>query len=165
VQQRLDARILETQSCRMLVIDESGPLHFVKCIFADCAVMADALDVEETSIGFKADLPECGKVPQPLSDVEVAGVVDRRFSSKGSPFLVVLLDPGVLVVDMQRRVDAFGNDARPEAPRGPTSPAAMERSQAIRPVALGPLLSVYSAWNWMPVVNDGGMFCSPKRFL
>ena len=74
----------------MLVVNESGPLYLVECIFSDGAVMADALDVWETSVGLEAYLPECGKVVQPSTDAEVVGVVDRRFSSQGTPFLVIL---------------------------------------------------------------------------
>jgi hypothetical protein len=33
-----------------------------KAVLADEAIVADSLDVEQTSVGSKADLPECGKV-------------------------------------------------------------------------------------------------------
>jgi hypothetical protein len=48
-----------------------------KAVLADEAIVADSLDVEQTSIGSKADLPECGKVVKPFSDVEVTAVVNR----------------------------------------------------------------------------------------
>jgi len=38
--------------------------------------MAESLDVEQTSVGGKADLPQRGQVGQPFPDPEVAGVVD-----------------------------------------------------------------------------------------
>ncbi len=43
--------------------------------------MAESLDVQETSVGFKADLPQSGQVLQPLADVEVACVVDGGFGA------------------------------------------------------------------------------------
>ena len=79
--------------------------------------MAEALDVEQTSVGRKADLPQGGQILQPFADAEVAGVVDGGLGAQGAAFLVVLLDPRVLVVDVQRRGDALGQDAGAEASR------------------------------------------------
>src|SRR3984893_390568 len=49
------------------------------------------------------------------ADGEVAGVVDRRFSSESLPLLVVLLDTRFLVVDVERRHHAVGDDAGTES--------------------------------------------------
>ena len=78
--------------------DDSRALNSLKGVFSDPAVVADSLDIEETSVGSKADLPECGKVVQPFADVEVAGVVDRGLRPQGAALFVVLLDPRGLVV-------------------------------------------------------------------
>src|SRR4029077_14978028 len=57
----------------------------------------------------EADLPQGGQIGQPPADVEVVGVVDRGLGPQRSSFLVVLLDRGVLVVDIQVRRDVLGN--------------------------------------------------------
>ena len=88
--------------------------------------MADSLDVEQTSVGAEADLPQRGQVVQPLADGEVARVVDRGFSAKGTSLLVVLLDAGVLVVEVQRGHHALGDDAGAEPPWGPPRHPAIE---------------------------------------
>ncbi len=59
------------------------------------------MDVEETPVGGEADLPECGKIVEPSADTEVTGVVDGGLGPEGLALLVILLDPGVLVVDVE----------------------------------------------------------------
>jgi len=78
---------------------------------ADAAILADPLDVQETSVGLKADPPQGGKIGQPFADAEVAGVVDRRLGAQGATLLVILLDLGVLVVDVDRRAHISGQHA------------------------------------------------------
>jgi len=53
-------------------------------LLANEAVVSDGLDVQETSIGLKADLPKRGKVLQSFADSEVTGIVDGRFSTQGA---------------------------------------------------------------------------------
>src|SRR5438874_7729067 len=81
------------------------------------AIVADSLDVEETSVGLEADLPKRREVLKPLADGEVARAVDGRLGAQRAPFLEVLLDPGVLVVDVQRGDDPVGDHAGAEASR------------------------------------------------
>ena len=50
---------------------------------------------------------------QASADGEIAGVVDRGLGAQGTILLEVLLDARGLVVDVQRRRDAVGDDARP----------------------------------------------------
>jgi hypothetical protein len=64
-------------------------------------VVAESLDVQETPVGRKADLAECGQIGQPLADRKVGGVVDGGFGAQRPPVFVVLLDAGVLVVHVQ----------------------------------------------------------------
>ena len=80
-------------------------------IFADHRIVAESLDVQETSVGVVADLPQLRKILQPFSDAKVAGVVDRSLGAKSSTFLVILLDVGGFVVDVQRRGYPVGEDA------------------------------------------------------
>ena len=109
-------RIAEPQRRGSLTIDLDRSDDLIESIFADRAVVAETLDVEQTSVGLEADLPQGGQVLQPLADAEVARVVDGGLGAKRAAFLVVLLDAGVLVVDVQRRNHAVGQDAGAEAP-------------------------------------------------
>jgi hypothetical protein len=99
-----------------LVADEARTPEGVKPLLAYRAAVADSLDVEQTSVGSKADLPECGKVVKPPAYVEVASVVDGGLGSQGAAFLVILLDPRGLVVHVEGRIDALGDDAGAESP-------------------------------------------------
>ncbi len=80
-------------------------------LLTDRTVVTDALDVKETSIGCKADLFQIFEVLQSASYTEVIGVVDHRFGPQGTALLEVLFDARSLVVHMQRRRDAVGDDA------------------------------------------------------
>src|SRR3982750_1510987 len=78
-------------------------------------VVAESLDAEQAPVGGEADLPQRGQVGQSLADGEVAGVVDRGLGAQCPSLLVVLLDLGVLVVDVQARGDPV--DDHPDAER------------------------------------------------
>jgi hypothetical protein len=56
VKKGLNARIGEAQRCGTVVVDGDGSLQVLEASFADETVVTDALDVEETSVGRKADL-------------------------------------------------------------------------------------------------------------
>ncbi len=75
-EQCLDARVVEVQGRSPLASDGDRLHHLLEGVLADGAIMADALDVEKTSVGLKADLPQGWEVVQPLADGEIAGVVD-----------------------------------------------------------------------------------------
>ena len=113
VQEGLNARIGEPQCCGAPVVHDDGFLHVLEGGFADEAIVTDALDVEQTSVGRKADLTQFLKIFDASADGEVAGVVDRRLRSESLSFLVVLLDTRFLVVDVQRRHHTVGDDADP----------------------------------------------------
>ena len=49
----------------------------------------------------KEALPQGGKIAQSPTDLEVIGVVDRRFGSQGLVFFVVLLDARLLVLHVE----------------------------------------------------------------
>ena len=91
--------------------------------------MAESLDAQQASVGREADLPQRGQVGQPFPDGEVVGVVDRGLSAQRPPVFVVLLDPAVLVVDVQARDDGVGDDPGAEPSRGvaPDLPAEDQR--------------------------------------
>jgi hypothetical protein len=70
-------------------------------IVADETVVAEIFDAQETSVGCEADLPQCGQIAERTTNLEVRGVVDRRFSAKRLPFFVVLLHGRLLVVHVE----------------------------------------------------------------
>jgi len=103
-EQGLDARVREAQGRDPLVGDHLGALHLLQGRFAEGTVVAESLDVEEASVGLEADLPQRGEVWQPLAEGEVAGIIDGGLGPEGAPLLVILLDPAVLVVEVERGV-------------------------------------------------------------
>lgn len=117
-EQGVDARVTEAQPGGALAVHEYWLADLVEHGVTDDRVVTDRLGVEETPIGGEADLPQGGQVAQSLADLEVPGVVDGGLSTKGSGLLVILLDAGVLVLDVQRRGDSFGEDPGAIAARG-----------------------------------------------
>ena len=101
VQQTLHTRIGEAQGGCALLPDRYGLLQVLERGFTNEAIVADALDVEKTSVGCKADLAQFGKILDASTDTKVTRVVDGRFGSKRFPLLVILLDAGLPVIDMQ----------------------------------------------------------------
>jgi hypothetical protein len=63
-------------------------------------VVAESLDAEQAPVGGKADLPQRGQVSQPFTNSEIAGVVDGGLGPSCPAVLVILLNCGVLVVDL-----------------------------------------------------------------
>jgi hypothetical protein len=75
-----------------------------------------------------ADLPQGEQVDRPFADPKVASIVDDGLGPQRPALLVVLLDPARLVVDVQVRHDAVGDDSCPEATRGLADDLAVEMS-------------------------------------
>src|SRR3954468_6649489 len=124
MQQPLHPWVSEAQRCRALSIDHDRSLQVLERCFADEAVVADALDVKQTPVGRKADLAQFREIFDAPADVEVAGIVDGRFSSKCLSLLVILLDAGLLVIDVQRRHHTIGDDTGTKpARRTPSNPS------------------------------------------
>ena len=98
-EQSLHSLVAEAQGGRSLPFHLGGTNHPVKRVFAYRAIVRDLLDVEKTPVGLKADLPQRGQVLQQFADAEVASVVDGGLGAKGSPLLVILLDPCGAVID------------------------------------------------------------------
>src|SRR2546430_15506528 len=108
MQQSLHPRISKAQRCRTLSIDHDRSLQVLERCFADEAVVADALDVEQTSVGGKADLAQFLEILDASANIKVAGVVDGRLGSKRVSLLVILLDAALLVIDIERRHITLG---------------------------------------------------------
>jgi hypothetical protein len=112
-----DSAIAEAQRGGPLGVDDGGLGQGIQVIVTDQAVVAKIFDAQEASVGGKADLPQGGQIAERTTNLEVIGVVDGGFGAKGLPFFVVLLDLGFLVLDVEGRHDALGENARAEAPR------------------------------------------------
>ena len=69
-EERLDPILLEAERGGSLAVDRDGLSNLRERRCAEVAIVADPLDVEQTSIGSEADLPERGQVRQPLADPE-----------------------------------------------------------------------------------------------
>ena len=82
MQESLNARIGEAQCRRALFVYVDGSLHVLEASFADETVVTDALVVEQTSVGRKADLAQFLEIFDASADGEVAGIVDRCFGSQ-----------------------------------------------------------------------------------
>ena len=126
VAERLNARIGEAKCRDALVVDDDGSLQVLEGRFADKTVMADALDVEQTSVGGKADLAQVFEIFDASADGEVAGIVDGGFGAEGLVLFVILLDTVFLVVNVQRRHDAFGDDTGAKPAGGTAGDLAIE---------------------------------------
>ena len=74
MQKALHTWVGEAKRCRTLLPDRYWLLHVLERGFADEAIVADALDVEQTSVGCKADLAQFGKILDASADAKVAGI-------------------------------------------------------------------------------------------
>jgi hypothetical protein len=82
VQEALHTRVGEAQPRCALLTNRYWSLHVLEHGFADKAVVADALDVEQTSVGCKADLAQFGKVLEASANTKVTRIIDGRFRSQ-----------------------------------------------------------------------------------
>ena len=122
----VDARVAETQpgdTGGVAGDDRRGEIG--EGLGAADRVVADALDAEQAPVGREADLPQGGKVGQPFGQPEIPGVVDGGLGPQRLAFLVILLDLGVFVVDVQSGNDSLGDD--PGAQTDPGWPADLDR--------------------------------------
>ena len=113
----MDNGVGEAQGSGALPVDSRRPGDASERGFADRAVVTDPLDVQETSVGLKADFPQGGEVRQSSADLEVVRVVDGRLRPERAPFCGVLLDAGVFVIDVAGGRDTLGDHPGPKAPR------------------------------------------------
>ena len=71
----------DAESRSPLPVHRDRSIQLPQGFFSDGAILAEAFDFENTSVGAKADLPQCGQVTQPFADGKVAGVVDGGFGT------------------------------------------------------------------------------------
>ncbi len=118
VPQVVDLGIGEAQAGSALAIATDRAFDRLEGGLGEHAVVAETFELEQASIGGEADLAQLRQVGQALADLEVGSVVDRGLGPQRAAFLVILLDAGALVVDVQRRRDPPGEDTGAEAARG-----------------------------------------------
>ncbi len=117
-QEGLDARISKPQGRGPLrPNDNHQSVDLPKGGFAHGTIVAEPSDAHETPIGGKAERPRRGQARQPCGQAEVVGVVDGGLCAQGAAFLVILLDPGLMVVHMQRRGHPLSDHPGPDAAR------------------------------------------------
>jgi hypothetical protein len=114
--QGLNPWVAEFEGRCALVVDHRGGVDPLEHLLSDVAVCARSLHVEKTSVGRKADLSQLGEIMEQPADTEVAGVVNGGLGPKGTPFLVVLLDLGMLVVNVDRWRYSLRDDPGAKAP-------------------------------------------------
>jgi hypothetical protein len=81
IEQGLDAWVSEAQGRHPLSRKRLRLVHLLEGVFSEKAIVADLLDVQETSVSLKADVPQSGQVFQPFANVEVARIVDGGFGA------------------------------------------------------------------------------------
>jgi hypothetical protein len=77
----LDSGVGEAKARDTLSVDHGRSFQLSERLFADGAVMANSLDVEQTSVGLEADLAQLRKILQTAANGKVACIVDRRFGA------------------------------------------------------------------------------------
>jgi len=121
-EERLNARVAEAQRAGALAfIIGHGFLQRVESLRADAVVVADGFDFQHPPVGREADLAQQRQVLYQAPYVEVITVVDGGFGPQGRTFLpglVILFEVRVFVIDVQRRDDSLGDDARPASAVG-----------------------------------------------
>jgi hypothetical protein len=100
-QQCVDTTVPETQCWSSLAIDLDRSSDLFKDLLPDDGVVLKTFSVEETPVGGEADLPQLWEVVQPSADAEIAAVIDRGLGTEGAALLVILLNVGVLVLDVE----------------------------------------------------------------
>jgi len=99
--------------------------------------VTEALDFKQPAVRAEADFAQFRQVVQSFADGKVVGVVDRRFGAQSALLLVILLDPGVLVIDVEGGCDALGEDAGAEPSRGaPGDPPIKDQLDLVGPAEI-----------------------------
>ena len=122
----MDHRIGKAEGGNALVVHDAGAIELLEGLLGENAVVRDGLDVQEATVGRKADLPESGEVPEAFADIKILGVVNGRLGAQRLTFFVVLLDARTLIVNVHGWNDAIGDDAGPKTTKSAFGHSAVE---------------------------------------
>lgn len=125
-EQSLDAWVGKAQGRNPLPGYDLRVVDLLKSLFTQQAIVADLLDVQETSVGGEADEPQSGQIFQPFADAKVTRIVDRSFCAQCATLFVILLDARMFIVDMQSWRDSFCDNTSAKAARRGPGNAALE---------------------------------------
>ena len=70
-EERHNVGIGETEGGHAFALDDSGTCERQEGLLSQTTVVAQSLDVKETSVGLEANLPESGKINEPLGNAKV----------------------------------------------------------------------------------------------
>ena len=133
----VDAWIGKAQSGGALAGMLDRAIDPLKGLLGEDAIVTEALDFEQPAVRAEADFAQLRQVVQSFANGEVVGVVDRRFGAQSALLLVILLDPGVLVIDVEGGCDAVGEDAGAPASGGAAGdPAIKDQLDLIGPAEI-----------------------------
>jgi hypothetical protein len=124
--QRLGSRIGKSQTGGTLASFDNGAVDGQDGVFGENTVVTDTLDLEQATVGRKADLAQLREILQALADSKIVGVVDCGLGAQRAIFFVILLDACVFVVDVQRGGDILSDDAGVEPARRAVCHSAIE---------------------------------------
>jgi hypothetical protein len=126
-QQGHGTSLTEAQAGGALTVGGNGGQHDTFYTFLrEVAVMADALDVQQTSIDLSTDLLQKRQVGDIHAHPEVLGIIDDGFGTQCLAFFEVLLDQRLLVLNVQVGVDPSFNHSRPKPARSTANNLAVE---------------------------------------
>src|ERR1700745_3111114 len=91
LEKRLNAWVGKTQAGRALAAGCHRSVDGLQSIFAEDAIVAQPLDLDQPLVGRKSDRAQLCKILQAFADSGVVSVVDGRLGPQGSVFLAVLL--------------------------------------------------------------------------
>ena len=99
-EERLHPPVAEAERRGALAVDAHRMMQLVEHVGSEGAVVAEALDAEQASVGGEADLLQIIEVPQPAADIEVVRVVDDRLGAQGAALTSVKVLPLEKLKDM-----------------------------------------------------------------
>src|SRR5437016_9320127 len=133
----MDARIGKAQSGGALAGPLDRAIDPLKALLGEDAVVTEALDFEQPAVCAEADVAQFRQVVQSFADGEVVAVVDGGFGAQSPLLLVILLDPGALVIDVEGGCHILGEDAGAHASRGAAGdPAIKDQLDLVGPAEI-----------------------------
>ena len=112
-----DAGVPEAQGSGSLALLVRGQCDPLEELGRDGTALADTLDDKQPPVGGTGLRLDLGQVPEAPLTAEIGRAVDDRLDPQRPALLEVLLDPGVLVEEVDRNLGPAGDDLGRERPR------------------------------------------------